>query len=143
MMHVFNDVTTCTCSFLNLVLTIGSFDGFHRGHQYILEEVTRIAKERGGTSGLMTLCPNPKAFFNPESRLELLTVAAEKEALLEAAGLDAYFVLPFDEHVAQIDRASFLRDIVLGRCGARCLVVGHDFSFGAGARGDFAYLSDV
>ncbi len=142
-MQVFEDITTCACSIPDLVLTIGSFDGVHRGHQYVLDEVNRIARERGGSSGLMSLWPHPRAFFNPEDAPAQLTSPTEKEQLLSTAGLDAYFVLPFDARIARMDREEFLRHIVLKHCGAQCLVVGHDFTFGAGARGDFSYLSEV
>jgi len=142
-MHVIDDVTTCACDFPELVLTIGNFDGFHRGHRFVVEEVNRIARARGGTSALMSLWPHPRVFFDPETTVESLFSRAEKRDLLGAAGLDVYFILPFSDEIARMDRETFLREIVLAKCGARCLVVGHDFSFGAGARGDFAYLQQV
>ena len=124
-------------------MTIGNFDGFHRGHQYIVSEVNRIARERNGASAVMSLWPHPRAFFHPEETVELLTAPDYKKTLLEEAGLNAYFVLPFTQGIADMDRDQFLREIVLDHCNARCLVVGHDFSFGAGARGDFDYLASV
>lgn len=142
-MHVFDDVTTCTCSLPGLVLTIGSFDGMHRGHQYILKTVIETARKAGGSAGLMSLWPHPRTLLHPEVAPELLTTPGEKRRLLEAIGLDAYFILPFNKSIAEMDRETFLRDIVIGKCGAQTLIVGHDFSFGAGARGDFAYLESV
>ncbi len=139
-MHVFDDVTTCTCSLPKLVLTIGSFDGMHRGHQYILKTVIEAARAQGGSAGLMSLWPHPRTYLQPDAAPELLTTPEEKRQLLEEIGLDAYFVLPFNKTIAEMDREAFLREIVIGKCRARTLVVGHDFSFGAGARGDFAYL---
>ncbi len=139
-MHVFDDVTTCTCSLPKLVLTIGSFDGMHRGHQYILKTVIETAASVGGSAGLMSLWPHPRTFLHPESAPPMLTTPDEKQRLLEEVGLDAYFVLPFNRSIAEMDREAFLRDIVIGKCGAQTLIVGHDFSFGAGARGDFSYL---
>jgi riboflavin kinase / FMN adenylyltransferase len=141
-MNVYDDVTICEPSLSNLVLTIGSFDGFHRGHQYVVDEVIRIAREQGGTAGLMSLWPHPKTYFNPGPEPDLLSTPSEKKRLLESAGLDSYFVLPFNDKVASMDREDFLQEIVLKRCGATCLVIGHDFSFGKGARGDITYLKD-
>ena len=142
-MHVFDDVTTCTCSLPKLVLTIGSFDGMHRGHQYILKTVIQTAEAQGGSAGLMSLWPHPRTLLNPESAPPLLSTPSEKRRLLEEIGLDAYFVLPFNKTIAEMDREAFIRDIVIGKCGAQTLIVGHDFSFGAGARGDFSYLQSA
>lgn len=142
-MHVIDDVTACTQSFSNLVLTIGNFDGFHLGHQKMVQEVIRLARARNGAAALMSLWPHPRNFFNPHCETQLLSSRLEKRQLLEAAGLDVYFVLPFNEQIAHMDREAFLTEIVLGKCGAQSLVIGHDFSFGAGARGDFEYLTEV
>jgi riboflavin kinase/FMN adenylyltransferase len=142
-MNVVRDVTTCQCAYPDLVLTIGSFDGVHLGHQKILATVKERARARGGTAGLMSLWPHPRAYFHPEEPVALLTDPAQKESLLEQLGLDVYFVLPFSRTVASLEPLQFLREIVVGKCGATHLVVGHDFSFGAGARGNFALLKEA
>lgn len=140
-MEVIDDVTTCECTFPNLVLTVGSFDGVHLGHQQILQTVIARAKAIGGAAGLMSLSPHPKAFFSPDASFALLTEPKQKEGLLRAAGLDVYFVLPFNATIARMEPEEFLTGIILGKCHAVTLVVGHDFSFGARARGNYDYLA--
>jgi len=140
-MDVIQDVTTCHCTYTNLVLTIGSFDGIHLGHQKILRTVIDRARADGGTAALMSLWPHPKAFFNADSCLPLLTDPEQKESLLRTLGLDVYFVLPFTSAIARMEPGQFLTEIILGKCGASRVIVGHDFSFGAGARGDFEFLA--
>lgn len=139
-MDVIQDVTTCQCTYPNLVLTIGSFDGIHLGHQKILSTVIERARAAGGTAALMSLWPHPKAFFNAGDTIPLLTDPTQKEALLRDFGLEVYFILPFTSAVARMEPAEFLSDIILGKCGASRVVVGHDFTFGARARGDFDFL---
>lgn len=142
-MEVIQDVTTCQCAYPNLVLTIGSFDGLHLGHQRILDTVIARARAAGGTAALMSLSPHPKAYFNPEEPAPLLTGPGEKEALLRDRGLDVYFILPFTRDVASMEAHQFLAEIVRAKCGATRVVVGHDFSFGAGARGNYAGLAEA
>lgn len=139
-MEVIDDVTACQSAYPDLVLTVGSFDGVHLGHRKILQTVIERARATRGTAALMSLWPHPKAFFNPHSAVPLLSNPAQKTALLEEAGLDVYFILPFTEAVAHMEAGDFLTEIILGKCAARRIVVGHDFSFGAGARGDYALL---
>lgn len=142
-MEVIRDVTTCQCPFPNVVLTIGSFDGVHLGHQKILQTVQERAKSLGGASALMSLWPHPRAFFHPEEPIALLTDPDQKEKLLESQGLDLYFILPFTSGIASMEPDHFLREVVFGKCRATRVVVGHDFSFGKGARGDIRLLERV
>lgn len=139
-MDVIHDATRCDCSYANLVLTVGSFDGVHLGHQAILETVIARARERGGTAALMSLQPHPRAYFQGSEDFALLTDSLQKVALLQGAGLDAYFILPFNDSVARMEAGDFLARILVAQCKAVHMVVGDDFFFGAGARGDTDYL---
>jgi len=139
-MRIIDDVRTCTEHFPNLVLTIGSFDGVHLGHRRIVDTVVRDARAADGTAALMTLRPHPRQFFSPASAPNILTSDRKKEALLAEAGIDVLYVLPFNAEVAGLDRAEFLSEIVANRCAAKKLVIGHDFNFGKGAKGNFEYL---
>lgn len=142
-MDVISDATTCNCSYPNLVLTVGSFDGVHLGHQSILRTVIARARACNGTAALMSLQPHPRAFFQGGDDFALLSDAQQKEELLRAAGLDVYFVLPFNHSVARMEAGEFLERILVGQCKARHMVVGDDFYFGAGARGNVAFLNDT
>ncbi len=124
----------------HVVLTIGSFDGVHLGHQRILQETAASAHAANGTAAVLTMRPHPREFFSPDHPPNLLTNDTKKLELLAQHGADAVFFLPFDEDAAQLEPEAFLTEILLDRCGARELVVGHDFCFGKGARGDFHFL---
>ena len=143
MIQIVNDIRTHDVQFSRLVLTIGSFDGVHRGHRAILDEVLRQARARQGSSAVLTLKPHPREFFSPEHAPSLLTSEAKKWQLFDQAGIDAVFVLPFDETVASMEPEEFVESILLGRCHAASVVVGHDFRFGKRARGDFELLQKL
>jgi riboflavin kinase/FMN adenylyltransferase len=139
-MIVVDDVRAGAPALPHVVLTVGSFDGVHRGHRRILDEVIRAAREAQGTAALLTLRPHPREFFSPENAPNLLTSHEKKLELLEEAGLDAVFILPFNADVAGLEPLQFIEQIVHDRCRARELVVGHDFCFGKDARGNFDLL---
>lgn len=141
-MRIVEDVRCFTESLPDLVLTIGSFDGLHLGHQRIVGALVETARKRGGTAALMTLSPHPRQVFAEDSVPNLLTCDAMKNRILAELGVDVLFVLPFSREVAGIPPQTFLEEIILGRCAARHLLVGHDFAFGKGARGDFAFLAE-
>lgn len=139
-MDVIQNATTCDCGYPNLVLTVGSFDGVHLGHRAILDTVIERARERGGTAALMSLHPHPKAFFQGGDDFALLSDSRQKEKLLLDAGIEAYFILPFNESVARMTPGEFLSRVLVRQCKVVHLVVGDDFAFGAGARGDVAFI---
>jgi len=138
--RVVDDIRATSIEHTHHVLTIGSFDGVHVGHRAILEAVVRRAKAIGGAAAVLTLRPHPREFFSPGHAPSLLTHDAKKLELFDAAGIGAVFVLRFNEDVAALEPEDFVREIVVDRCRARAVVVGHDFRFGRGARGDFDLL---
>ncbi len=139
-MNVIDDVRTFDGRYPNLALTIGSFDGVHLGHRRILETLCAEARAADGAAAVMTMRPHPRRHFSPERAPNLLTSDAQKFRLFAQASVDAAFVLPFDATVAAMEPEAFLEEIVVQRCGATRLVVGHDFRFGKGARGDYDFL---
>lgn len=139
-MEVIADVRSTERVLPSVVLTIGSFDGIHLGHRQILKRLVAAARANGGTAALMTLRPHPRQYFYPDHAPNILTSQRKKETLLAEAGVDVLFVLPFDAEVAALDREVFLREIVAGHCRAQRLIIGHDFAFGAGARGNYEFL---
>lgn len=141
-MRVIEDVRNTTASFPNLALTIGSFDGIHLGHQRIIGEVIQAARAMNGTAAVMSLRPHPRQFFAPQNAPNILMSDEKKEEVLDELGVDVLFVLPFDAAAASMPPESFLREIVVDRCHAKTLIVGHDFSFGKNAAGDFSFLQE-
>lgn len=139
-MNIIENLWESTAAFPDLALTAGSFDGVHVGHRRILSMVVESAAEMGGVAGVMTFRPHPREFFAPASPPNLLTPDEKKFALMEEAGVEAVFILPFDARVASMDRREFVAGIIHGRCRAVRMVVGHDFRFGRDALGDYHYL---
>ncbi|MBI5095686.1 MAG: bifunctional riboflavin kinase/FAD synthetase [Candidatus Hydrogenedentes bacterium] len=127
----------------HVVLTIGSFDGVHLGHQCIINTVVKRARSANGSAAVLTMRPHPREFFSPAHAPNLLTSDETKLKLFERLGLDIVFFLPFNAESAALDRREFVTRIVRDRCQARHLVVGHDFCFGRDALGDFSYLNEV
>lgn len=118
------------------VLTIGNYDGVHLGHRTIIEIVKQKAREISGTSMLMTFNPHPLHVLRPEKEPPLITPLEEKKKLIAAAGIDVLIVVPFTEEFSQTPPELYVRDILVGKLGIRELVVGYDFKFGRGGRGD-------
>ena len=136
------DILSCAAHPRPTALTVGSFDGVHLGHRRLLETLVRAADARGLVPAVMTLDPHPRQLFAPGSAPNILTTAAQKNRLLAASGVGAHFTLPFTRETAAMDREAFVRDVVVRQCGARLLLVGHDFRFGRDAAGSFEYLRE-
>ncbi len=118
------------------VVTVGTFDGVHRGHQAVLAEITRRARARGGESVVVTFDPHPLAIVNPSAAPPLLTLPPEKRRLLEAAGVSRVETLPFTPELARLEPVQFVRDVLRARWHMDELVLGHDHGFGRGRSGD-------
>lgn len=118
------------------VVTVGTFDGVHRGHQAVLAEITRRARGRGGESVVVTFDPHPLAVVNPGAAPPLLTLPAEKRRLLEAAGVSRVETLAFTPELARLEPVAFVRDVLRARWRMDELVLGHDHGFGRGRSGD-------
>lgn len=117
------------------VVTIGSFDGIHRGHQALISKVEDRAEEVGGTSVLLTFEPHPQRVIAPGSAPPLLTLREEKLPLLEREGLETTVILPFNRALSEVEAEDFVREILVDRLGVKHLVLGYDHAFGRGRRG--------
>jgi len=121
------------------VLTIGNFDGVHRGHRALLAKLTALAKQAGLPAAVMTFEPNPREFFAPQSAPARLASLREKLQLLAECGVDLAYVCAFNKRFAALTADDFVERIVRG-LGVRHLMIGDDFRFGKGRSGDFALL---
>jgi riboflavin kinase/FMN adenylyltransferase len=126
-------------------LTIGNFDGVHRGHQAMLALLTNEARHRGLTSCVMTFEPHPRDFFarkagRPELAPTRIATLRDKLAELARCGIDQTIVLRFDERLAALSPADFIGQVLQRGLGARYVLVGDDFRFGAKRAGDYAML---
>jgi riboflavin kinase/FMN adenylyltransferase len=125
------------------VVTIGAFDGVHRGHQALIDDVRRRAEAIDAASAVVTFDRHPASVVRPESAPKLLTDLDQKLELLAATGIDYVLVVPFDEARANESAADFVDDVLINRLNAQVVVVGHDFHFGKGRQGDVAFLREV
>jgi len=121
-------------------LTIGSFDGMHRGHRALIDRVTAKARELRLSSCVLTFEPHPREFFARESAPPRLTRLRDKLELMAAAGVKRVHVARFDARFAALPAARFVDEVLVRGLGARWLLVGRDFRFGERRGGDFATL---
>lgn len=124
----------------NAVATVGSYDGVHRGHCILLDEVIRRAKECGGESIVLTFEPHPRITLGNDEGLRLLSTFEEKCRLLERVGVDYVVVIPFDEAFSRLSREEFTDDYLVGKLGIKQLVVGYNHHFGHNKEGDHSFL---
>jgi riboflavin kinase/FMN adenylyltransferase len=119
---------------------VGNFDGVHRGHRAMLDRLVTKARELKLPCCVLTFEPHPREFFAPAAAPSRLTRLREKLELIAEAGVDRAHVLRFGARLAQLGADRFIEEILLGGLGARWLLVGRDFRFGAKRAGDFASL---
>jgi riboflavin kinase/FMN adenylyltransferase len=124
-------------------VTIGAFDGVHRGHQALIAEARRLASERDCPSVVATFDRHPATVVRPDSAPRLLTDLRHKLELLGGTGADYTYVIRFDEDRSLEAPDEFIREILVDALRARVVIVGQDFHFGHRRRGDIALLSDV
>jgi len=127
--------------FRRAIITIGSFDGVHRGHQQLLARIRRLAERRGGESIVITFDPHPRSVLRPEDdSLRLLTTTPEKAACCEAAGIDHLVVVPFTMAFSQQTPEEYIRNFLVKHCSPERIVIGYDHRYGKDRKGDLAYL---
>jgi riboflavin kinase / FMN adenylyltransferase len=125
------------------VLTIGNFDGVHLGHAAVIGQVLELANQLGGPAGAMLFDPHPRAYFQPDKPLFTLTPLRLRLGLLAGLRLDFAAVLPFNDGLASLSAEDFIADVLVAGFAVRHVVVGYDFNFGKGRRGDAAMLTAV
>ena len=125
----------------NAVVTSGTFDGVHVGHQKILSRLNELAKKNKGETVLLTYWPHPRLVLYPkEHHLRLLSTFDEKVNLLRDFGIDHLIVLPFTPEFSQMSSVDFIQQILVDKIQTKCLVIGYDHKFGKNREGSFDYL---
>ena len=127
-------------------LTIGNFDGVHRGHQAMLSLVSNEARNRALPSCVLTFEPHPRDYFakvlnKPTSAPARIATLRDKLTGLEACGVEQCVVMPFNETLSSLAPESFVQEVLVKGLGAKYVLVGDDFKFGAKRAGDYALLS--
>jgi riboflavin kinase/FMN adenylyltransferase len=123
------------------VVTVGVFDGVHRGHQQLIDRAVARARERDLPSVLITFDPHPAELVRPGSHPARLTTLARRADLVAERGVDAFCVLPFTAELSRTEPAEFAHEVLVDRLHAAAVVVGRNFTFGHRAAGDVATLS--
>jgi riboflavin kinase/FMN adenylyltransferase len=124
-------------------LTIGNFDGVHRGHRALLERVVAKARELSVTSCVLTFEPHPREFFAPEAAPARLTRLRDKLELIAATGVERVHIIRFDARFAALAARRFIEEVLVRGLRACWLLVGRDFRFGAQRKGDFHALEQA
>ncbi|HUC38137.1 MAG TPA: bifunctional riboflavin kinase/FAD synthetase [Acidimicrobiales bacterium] len=124
-------------------VTIGAYDGVHLGHRHLLEELRRSAGVRGLETVVVTFDRHPATVVRPESAPSVLTDLDQKLELLASTGVDKTVVVTFDEARADETAEDFVTEVLVGALGARLVVVGRDFHFGHGRKGNVALLEEM
>jgi riboflavin kinase / FMN adenylyltransferase len=125
----------------NAVVTSGTFDGVHLGHQKILKRIRNIADEINGETVLLTFWPHPRLVLYPEEHnLRLLSTFEEKTRLLREFGIDHLITIPFTKEFSELTSEQFIQNIIIDSLQTRKLVIGYDHRFGRNREGGFEYL---
>lgn len=125
------------------VVTSGTFDGVHIGHQKILGRLKELARDTGGETVVVTFWPHPRMVLRPdEPPVQLLTTFEEKLHLLETLGIDHLVQIPFTNEFSQLSSDAFIQQILVDKIGTRHLVIGYDHHFGRNREGSFEYLKE-
>lgn len=120
------------------VVTLGIFDGVHRGHRMLIDHLVKKAGESNGESVVITLFPHPRLVLEKDhANLTFLTTLEEKKELLEKTGIDHLIILDFSNEFSRIPACDFVRDTLVRRIGTKHLIVGYDHHFGRSGEGDF------
>ena len=123
----------------NAVATMGSFDGVHAGHRELLRQVTKLAREKGVESVVLTFDPHPRFVLGTGEGLQMLSTIEEKAYLLEQMGIDSLVVIPFTKQFSLLSPKEFIEQMVL-QMGIGTLVVGYNHRFGHNKEGDYDFL---
>jgi riboflavin kinase/FMN adenylyltransferase len=142
-MQVLRDVETCPRPPKGCVVTIGAYDGVHRGHRLVIGEVRELARRRGLETAVVTFDRHPAMVVRPESAPRLLTDLDQKLELLAGTGVDYTLVVHFDEARSKEPAEDFVNEVLVGCLNAKAIVVGADFHFGHQRRGNIDLLRSM
>jgi len=139
-MDIVRDMADVPAELRGAVVALGNFDGVHRGHREVIAIAQARAAELGARAGVMSFHPHPRRYFSPDSRFFRLTPQPLKLRLLEALGVDAVFIVPFDAALAALSPDTFVDRILVTALAVRHVVAGWDFHFGAKRAGNAEVL---
>jgi riboflavin kinase/FMN adenylyltransferase len=123
--------------FRDAVVTIGTFDGVHTGHQKIIDQLKEETSQIKGESVLITFDPHPRKVLDPSRPLKLITTLEEKIELLETQGIDHLVIAPFTKEFASLSAEAYIKDFLVGKFNPHTVIIGYDHRFGHDRIGDY------
>jgi len=139
-MRLFRHFTEVPPAFRGAVIALGNFDGMHLGHQAVIGEAVKVARQKGVAAAVMTFEPHPRMFFKPDQEPFRLSPFRIKARMIEALGVDYLYVLTFDREFSQRSADNFVDEILVEGLGVSQVVVGFDYVFGRGRGGNVDVL---
>lgn len=128
-MKIFNSIQEFS-SPTKTIVTLGTFDGVHKGHKSILDKIINSSKASGCESVVLTFFPHPRMVLQQNSDLKLLNTMGEKAALLEKTGIDNLIIHPFDLAFSRLTAEEFVKEILVDKLNVHKIIIGHDHRFG-------------
>jgi riboflavin kinase/FMN adenylyltransferase len=141
--HIYRHTPDAPLASGGSVVTIGNFDGVHRGHLAVIDHARLMAHKLGVPLIALTFEPHPRAVLRPHEAPVRLTGFAEKARRLKAAGVNGLYVVRFTKAYARTAPEAFIKDTLVGALKAKAVVVGHDFCFGKDRSAGFALLKEL
>src|SRR5260370_6125490 len=142
-MRTFRKIEYLPRDFGPTIVSVGNFDGVHRAHRHVIDEIVRRARVGNAHSMIVTFEPHPARILHPDYNFKLLTPLPEKLRLLEATGIDAVLLLPFSRDLSLMTPRQFAHEILKKRLHAREVHEGYNFHFGHKAAGNIQVLRDL
>lgn len=135
-MKVFNSISNFTTT-KKTIVTLGTFDGVHIGHNAILDKICKVANSDGLESVILTFFPHPRLIVSNNYDIKLLNTIEEKSALLERKGIQNFIIHPFDKTFAELSPREFVTQILVEKLNIQKIIIGHDHKFGKDRAADF------
>jgi riboflavin kinase/FMN adenylyltransferase len=140
---IYRSLKATPADFGPCAITIGNFDGVHRGHQQILHRVVTVARRERWKPAVLTFDPHPARLVAPSSAPRLLTTLEQRARIIFDQGISEILILPFTPEIAALGPEDFVRQILADKLKARAILVGENFHFGKRAEGDAAMLEEL
>jgi riboflavin kinase/FMN adenylyltransferase len=128
--------------FRKAVITIGTFDGVHLGHQQIIAQMKSEAARIGGETVIITFHPHPRRVVHADQDVKLITTIEERIELLSAAGIDHLVIVPFTHIFSELEPREYVETFLKKRCNPAVVIIGYDHKFGKGRKGDYKLLEE-
>ena len=141
-MRIYRDLSEVTLN-NNTIITLGTFDGIHVGHRFIIEEVVKKASDLGGRSFLITYHPHPRKVISGQNQLNLLSTPSEKIEIFETLGIENLLIVNFTKKFSQLNPEKFIDKFVVKGIGTKEIVIGYDHHFGKGRGGNQDFLKNM